>query len=149
MLNENLTPEDLAAMVAAALLDGENGPFEMVASHGGRVVYVTLDGASLGVFAHRGDPVDAGATTLPLQADSLYTTVIAPPEMAEATFESVAFVIREVMRKLSEKLRDRVAPLIAAKQAVDGVSVAESPSAEARAKGAEMAAATFATRAAE
>lgn len=149
MINETVTPESLAAMVAAALLDGENREFKMAVSHGGRVVYVTLDGVELGVFAHRGEPVDACATTLPLQADSLRATAIAPHERAEATFESVAFVIGQALCNVSEQLRNRIAPLIAAKQAVGGVSVAESPSAEARAKGAEMAAAALASHAAE
>lgn len=137
-MNDNLTTEALAAMVAAALLDGENRPFSLVPSTF-RSVEVTFEGGmKLEVLAFRREPVQA-CVIMPTAGDRLHAFVFAPPEMAEATPESVAFVIRQVLCNVSEQLRNRIAPLIAAKQAVDGVAVADSPSAEARAKGAEMA----------
>lgn len=148
MINETVTPESLAAMVAAALLDGENRPFKLVPTTIRAVGVIFEGGMKLEVLAFRRESVQAHVT-MPTAGDRLHASIFAPPKMAEATPESVAFVIGQALCNVSEQLRNRIAPLIAAKQAADGVSVNESPSAEARAKGAEMAAAALATRAAE
>lgn len=133
-MSEKIEGANIATMLAAALADGENGVFKLqVDEHNTEAIATFGGGLEVRVFSRTNKPPFARATVRVNGTEPIQATVIAVD--GGTTFLNVAMAVKGALRNLSAALLNRLGPLTAAKQLVDGVSVSENPSAEARIAG--------------